>query len=94
MRKLVIGSEFFTWHKDTQRFTSDASCLEAEMQRLGFARLNYEYGKWGFHMKSVRTGRELFFVRTREQRDTDGDLQAVEFVASELPQVRVIVFND
>lgn len=94
MRKLVISSKFFTWHKDRNQFTSDASCLEAEMDRLGFGRLNYEQGKWGFHMKSARTGRTMFFERVREQRDTDGDLQAAEFVAKEMPNLRVIVFND
>lgn len=94
MRKLVISSNMFTWHKDRRQFTSDASCLEAEMARLGFGRLNYEYGKWGFYMKSARTGRMMFFERVREQRDADGDLQAVEFVAKEMPTLRVIVFND
>ena len=94
MRKLVINSKMFNWNKERGQFTSDASCLEAEMTRLGFDRLNYEYGKWGFFMKSARTGREMFFVRTREQREPDGDLLAVEFVAEQVPQVRVIVFND
>lgn len=94
MNKLVINSKFFTWHADKQQFTSDASCLENEMARLGFGRLNYEYGKWGFYMQSARTGKQMFFVRTREQRDADRDLQAVEFVAEEMPHVQVIIFND
>jgi hypothetical protein len=94
MRKLTISSNMFTWHPETRSFVAESSCLEAQMDRLGHDRLNYQNGEWGFHMRSARTGAEVWFRRDREQRGADRELQAVIFTSIQVPGVQVTVFND
>lgn len=93
---LEISSRLFTWDPATQGFAGEASCLEHELARQGWRRLDYRGGQWGFHMRSHRTGRLLWFQRVGEQRDREGELVHVEFSA-QLPPGRVLrlqVFND
>lgn len=93
---LVIDSNLFTWLPDNISFVGDASVLEHEMQRQGVRRLDYVGAQWGFHMKSVRTGRTLWFRRIQEHVDADGDLKYVEFEAQLTPvrPIKLKVFND
>lgn len=94
MRKLILSSKWFSWDKHARTFVTEASRLEHEMQLLGFDRLNYENGEWGFHMKSVRTQAVIWFKRDHEQRGQDGELQAIVFTSIHVPGVRVVVLND
>lgn len=92
---LVIGSENFTWDRKTQTFSAEASDLEYFMDREGRSRLDYVNGKWGFSMRSARTGRVVWFQRVREYRDRDNDLVSVLFVADLGDRkVSLTVFND
>ena len=93
---LTINSDRFTWNPGFQCFAGEASDLEAELTRQGRDQLDYQGGQWGFHMRSQRTGRVLWFQRVREHRDADGELTDVEFMAH-LTSARIIqlkVFND
>ena len=78
---LEISSKLFLWNPDTMTFIGEASELEHEMADQGHTQLDYQSGQWGFHMKSHRTGRSLWFRRDCEHRDSDGDLTYVEFHA-------------
>ena len=93
---LDISSEHFTWNPETRTFAGEASELEHEMQRQGHSRLDYQGGQWGFHMRSQRTGRMLWFQRVQEHRDAEGDLTHVEFHAHLTPAavIKLMVFND
>jgi hypothetical protein len=93
---LEIGSEHFTWDPGSQSFAGESSELEHELARQGHDRLDYRGGQWGFHMRSQRTGRLMWFQRAIEHRDADGDLTHVEFHACLEPgrRIRLLVFND
>lgn len=93
---LEISSLMFTWNGETDTFSGEASTLEAELERQGWRRLDYRGGQWGFHMRSHRTGRHLWFQRHQEHRDSEGELTHVEFQAHLAPgrMLRLLVFND
>jgi hypothetical protein len=94
---LEITSKLFTWNPKTMTFSGEASELDHEMERLGHHRLDYQSGQWGFHMKSHRTGRSLWFRREREHRDSELELTHVEFVAwnpTTSTWLTLMVFND
>lgn len=68
--------------------------LENEMYRQGWCNLDRRDGKWGFYMKSERTGRIIWFERFTECR-RDGELLSVTFRCSEPDlEVRCVVDND
>ncbi len=90
----TLPSGLFTWLRESASFVGEASTLEHELERLGWRRLNYQQGEWGFHMRSDRTGDLVWFRRERENRDADNDLVSVEFVADHPTAVRLTVFND
>lgn len=92
---LVLSSKLFTWtplpdNKFSGTFTAEASELESV---IGRSRLDYQNGEWGFYMQSHRTGQNLWFKRTKEYVDADGDLVLVEFW-SKNPSLKLLVFND
>ena len=93
---LEISSQLFTWDPKTQTFAGEASCLEHELERQGWRRLDYRGGQWGFHMRSHRSGRLLWFQRHQEHRDPEGELTLVEFQGHLAPGqvIRLLVFND
>lgn len=93
---LEISSRLFTWNHGTGTFAGEASELEGELARLGWTRLDYRGGQWGFHMRSHRTGNLLWFQREIEHRDAEGDLTHVEFRANLAPGqwIKLVVFND
>ena len=93
---LEISSNLFTWIPESDTFSGEASLLEHELVRQGWGRLDYRGGQWGFHMRSSRTGRLLWFQREGEHRDAEGDLVHVEFRAHLAPgrQLTLQVFND
>lgn len=94
---LMINSDCFIWNSETRTFSAEASELDHEMRRLGHCRLDYQSGQWGFHMRSKRTGRSVWFRRVREHRDGEGDLTHVEFHAWCEPSrewIKLMVFND
>ena len=93
---LEISSRLFHWNPDRWMFTGEASELEGELARLGHRRLDYVGGQWGFHMRSHRTRRLLWFRRACESRDADGDVQWVDFHASLTAGEPLVlrVFND
>jgi hypothetical protein len=93
---LEISSRLFTWDSRSDTFSGEASELEGELARQGWTRLDYRGGQWGFHMRSHRTGRLLWFQRAGEHRDAEGDLLHVEFRAHLAPgrQLTLQVFND
>jgi hypothetical protein len=93
---LTISSRLFTWNPETGCFSGEASELEHELARQGWTRLDYRAGQWGFHMRSHRTGRSLWFQRRAEERDREGELTAVVFHANLGPGQPLIlrVFND
>lgn len=95
--RLIISSEMFSWDGKDRTFTGEASELEHEMRRLGHDRLEYASGQWGFHMRSQRTSRTVWFRRTMEHRDREGDLTHVEFAAwcdTTREWLKLLVFND
>jgi len=93
---LVIDSDCFTWHPDLGTFAAEASDLDYQLMRQGRRGLDYRGGQWGFHMRSLRTGKLLWFQRINEERDRENELQAVVFSASLTPNrtLRLRVFND
>ena len=94
---LEISSDHFTWNPETRGFAGEASELEHEIKRQGRDRLDYQGGQWGFHMRSKRTGRSVWFRRVQEHRDAEGDLTHVEFHAWCEPSrewIKLMVFND
>lgn len=93
---LEISSQLFSWDASSDTFTGEASELEGELERQGWRRLDYRGGQWGFHMRSHRTGRILWFQRGLEHRDPEGELVHVEFRAHLTPgrQLVLRVFND
>ena len=93
---LEISSQLFTWDPNTQTFAGEASCLEHELERQGWRRLDYRGGQWGFRMRSHRTGRILWFQRMTEHRDAEGELVSVEYRANLAPGrwLELQVFND
>jgi hypothetical protein len=92
--KQVIGSEQFTWSPETRSFVGEASELEGQLAQNGWDRLNYQKGEWGFHMRSQRTGKLVWFKRDHEVRDAENDLVSVEFVADHHMAIKLTVFND
>lgn len=93
---LEISSELFVWDSNQYQFTGEASVLECELSRQGHVRLDYRNGEWGFHMRSQRTGRTLWFKRESETRDQEGELVYVKFRArkSVNDYITLLVFND
>ena len=93
---LEISSKMFSWNPESLSFAGEASELEHEMGRQGQRRLDYRDGQWGFHMRSHRTGRLLWFQRKEEHRDAEGELTHVEFRAhlGAGRQLTLMVFND
>ena len=94
---LEISSKMFSWNPESLSFAGEASELEHEMGRQGWRRLDYRGGQWGFHMRSHRTGRLLWFQRKEEHRDAEGELTHVEFRAdiwNAGRQLKLMVFND
>jgi len=91
----VVGSEHFTWSRDTNSFVGEAAELEGLLAANGWTRLNYQKGEWGFHMRSQRTGALVWFRRDREVRDPhENELLAVEFAADHATNVTLTVIND
>jgi hypothetical protein len=94
---LEISSKHFTWNAATRTFSGEASELEHLMLEQGRDRLDYQSGRWGFHMLSERTGRTVWFRRVMEHRDAEGDITHVEFHAWCEPSrewLKLVVFND
>lgn len=93
---LEISSRLFAWNGEAMSFTGEASGLELELARQGWQRLDYRGGQWGFHMRSHRTGRLLWFRRMGEHRDAGGELVEVEFRANLAPgrHIALRVLND
>ena len=96
MGNLEISSRLFTYNKQDNTFSGDASTLEHELARQGWTRLDYCAGQWGFHMRSHRTGRVLWFQRVQEHHNVQGELTHVEFHASLTvgTQLKLMVVND
>lgn len=92
--KLVISSNLFHWHSGIREFSSEASIMDHELKRQGHTRLSYENGKWGFWMKSERTGREVWFERATEHRQ-EGELLSVTFRCRDKNlEVNCVIDND
>ena len=93
---LEISSRLFHWNPDRWMFTGESAELEHELARQGWTRLDYRAGQWGFHMRSHRTRRLLWFQRISEHRDREDELQWVDFHASLTADQPLVlrVFND
>lgn len=93
---LIIDSKMLTWNPETKTFTVEASDLEAVVKN------NPQYrnrimqvdGRWGFFVRSARTGNTQWFERHKEQRDREGVLESVVYIAPGLQDVQLIVWND
>lgn len=93
---LIIDSQHLTWNGETKTFTVEASDLEALVKNNPqyATRIMYVNGRWGFFIRSARTGNTQWFERHREQRNSQGELESVVYVAPGLEDVELVVFND
>lgn len=93
---LIIESQVFNWNSETKIFSTNASVLEELVKNdpQYHDRIMYVNGRWGFFVKSERTGKVIWFERNREYRNADGKLESVIYVSPELADVKLIVIND
>jgi hypothetical protein len=93
---LIVDSQQLTWNPETKTFTVEASELEAAVKNHPCYRdrIMQVNGRWGFFVRSARTGNTQWFERCREQRDSEGVLESVVFIAPGLQDVKLVVWND